>query len=234
MAVSSSSEEKEQLSTSPEIEKQPLPLSAEAAEQNGTPPQLHQSNGDSNTLEHAHSEAENQPHPSAAEKNPNQSVDNQQPHPSVTEKNPHPSADEKQPHPSSGEKNSHPSTDVKQPHPSTETLEYNGSPPQTESSNINSTRETPATHTATNAVTNGTAAGANNVNLTATNTCTVDEKTREKIYPKTKKGIMKGLFSKEKPRRGSEKPLLYSQSSVTTPTPVDRYRHSNLVPSLHV
>ena len=53
--VSFSSEEKEQLSASPEIEKQPLP----PAEHNGSPPQIHSTT----TLDHASPASENQPHP---------------------------------------------------------------------------------------------------------------------------------------------------------------------------
>lgn len=166
----SSSEEKEQLSTSPEIEKQPHP-SAKAAEQNGLPPQVHHSGDNSNNLEHASSEADGQPHLPA------------------------------------------------------ETLEHNGLPPQSQINADHGTAETmQEDKTTNNTVTNG-AAGAGAVTLTAVNT--VDE-SRERISSKTKKkGIMKGLFgSKDKSivRRSSQKPLLNSQSSVTT-TPGDRYEY---------
>lgn len=60
--VSFSSEEKEQLSASPEIEKQPLPP-AEAAEHNGAQPQINSTVDNSTTLEHASSANEKQPHP---------------------------------------------------------------------------------------------------------------------------------------------------------------------------
>ena len=60
--VSFSSEETEQLSASPEIEKQPLPP-AKAAEHNGAPPQIHSTVDNSITLDHASLANEKQPHP---------------------------------------------------------------------------------------------------------------------------------------------------------------------------
>ena len=57
--VSFSSEEKEQLSSSPEIEKQPLP----PAEHNGALPQTHSTDGNNTSLDHASPANEKQPHP---------------------------------------------------------------------------------------------------------------------------------------------------------------------------
>ena len=57
-----SSEEKEQLSVSPEIEKQPLPPT-KAADHNGSPPQLQDNSNNTPVLEHASPASDNQPHP---------------------------------------------------------------------------------------------------------------------------------------------------------------------------
>ena len=175
MTVSFSSEEKEQLSASPEIEKQPLPP-AEAAEHNGSLPQINGTVDNTISLDHASRASE------------------------------------------------------KQPHPPTETLEHNGLPLHMHTSDhvmhngdhVTKRETLGVVDRPINNITNG-AAGVG-VATTANNT--IDEKTREKISPGTKrKGLKRLLFGKEKPRRNSQKPLLNSQSSTVTTPGGDRYEY---------
>lgn len=119
-----------------------------------------------------------------------------------------------------------------QPHPPAKAVEQNGLPPHKshgddeksikEDHVINGCSpnvEHPVTNSASG-VTNGTATGISAAATLTTNK--PGEETATKVSPTTRrKGILKGLFGKErKPRKNSQKPLLYSQSSTT---PGDRY-----------
>ena len=111
----------------------------------------------------------------------------------------------------------------KQPHPpAAETLEHNGAPPHIHTSADMVSRTTPGHGTTMKDHLNGTA-GVGIDSLPTDTNASSDDKTREKVSPRTKKKGLRGLLGgKERPRRDSQKPLLNSQSS-TNGTPGDRY-----------
>ena len=205
-------EEKEQLSASPEIEKQPHPPAE--VEHNGVPPQLDRTDSNAITLDNTSSAPEKEPHPP-----PPETLEHNGSPPQVHTDGGGNSMGNRET-PNSNKLEHAPSQN--QPHPPAETLKHNGSLPhiQTNSDSITVvSREIQGNDKTTdNAVTNG-AAGVDAI-LAATNS--EGSKTRETIHPRKKKGFMKGLFGKQKkPRTDSQKRLLSSQSSVTTPG--DRY-----------
>ena len=206
VTVTVSFEEKEQLSTSPEIEKQPLPPAE--VDYNGASPQLHHTD-DPNTLEHESSASKNEPYPPAETLEHNGSPPQIQSDGGSVNREA-----------VSSNRLEHATFSENQPHPPSETLEHNGLLPHIQTSNDNSTREMQGKDKTTDsAVTNG-AAGVDASTSTATNS--EGDSTRENITYKKKKGILKGLIGKKKkPRTDSQKRLLNSQSSVTTPG--DRY-----------
>ena len=202
-------EEKEQLSASPEIEKQPHPPAE--VEHNGVPPHMdHTDNNNTSTLDDASSPPEKEPHPPAETLEHNGS-------PPQVQANGGDSSTVSRETLNSNTLEHAPSQN--QPHPPAETLEHNGSLPHIQTSSDVVNREIQGNDKSNdNTVTNG-ATGVDAGNLAATNS--EGDQTRETIHPRKKKGFIKGLFGKQKkPRTDSQKRLLNSQSSVTTP---DRY-----------
>ena len=194
-ASSLSSEEKEQLSASPEIEKQPLPSdkaadnngstpqsrdngnNTEAAGNNGSPPQLQNTSNNTPVLEHA---SDNQPNPTL-EHNGSLSL---------------------------------------QVYTSDDTRDYtmqNGDHMMPNGDHVTN-RETLNVNATDQSVNS-----SNGEAIAATANNTTHEKGCEKNSPGAKrKGLKKFFFIREKTRTNSQKPLLNSQTSTST-TPGDRY-----------